>query len=303
MNVTTTDERMIKVSACIESLQKLKEVHDKEIYKIGLLKSKPLCKGSDFTQEEYFLDVISEAGLISADNTVTILLPDLDISHDRKSDLGCRGIRHCLSYPEEYRFFLRAILRAGMHFNYELALPMVGCVAEIERFKQILNDIRVELDREGLTHRPPLIGTVVEVPSVIPLARTIAFDSRFFIIGENFLKFLMADDSIIEGRKNGFFFYNQAFLLQVITLIQNLNRRKADVRIWVPIVEDIAAIPLLVGLGFDEIIAPLEVVPDIITAVESTSYMQAKMVASKATSYTNAEQAREYVLQAMSKLL
>lgn len=120
-----------------------------------------------------FFDVISEAGLISADNTVTILLPDLDISHYRKSDLGCRGIRYCLSYPEEYHFFLRALLRAGMHFNYELALPMVGCVAEIERFKQILNDIKVELDREGLTHRPPLIGTVVEVP--LKKARTIIF--------------------------------------------------------------------------------------------------------------------------------
>ncbi|MHB1421420.1 MAG: putative PEP-binding protein, partial [Bacillota bacterium] len=169
--------------------------------------------------------------------------------------------------------------------------------------KQILNDLCVELDREGLPHCPPIIGTVVEVPSVVPLARTIAFDSRFFIIGESFLKYLMADDSIIEGNKSSIFIYNQAFLLQVITLIQNLNRRKADVRIWVPVVEDIEAIPLLVGLGFDEIIAPLEAVPKIISVVGSISYMQSKMVASKATSYTNAEQAREYVLKAVSKLL
>lgn len=302
MDVVTTDERIIKVSAYVESLQKLKEVHTKEIYRIGLLDVKPLCENSDLSQEEYFLNVFLEAGRVSAGKTVTILLPDLDISHSKKSDLGCRGIRFCLAYPRDYRFFLRALLRAGMHSNYELALPMVGCVSEIERFMEILHNIRVELDQEGLTNRPPIIGTIVEVPSVIPLASTIAFDSKFFIVGENFLKYLLADESLIEGENKLIPFYHQAFLLQVFMLVENLRRRKPDVRICAPIVEDIAAIPLLVGLGFVEIIAPLEVISKIITAIGSISYLKSKMVAAKATSYTNPEQAREYVRGAISKL-
>lgn len=302
MDVATTDERIIKVSAYVESSQKFIELCSQENNVIGLLEVKPWVN-SELKQEEYLLDVFLEAGQVAAGKTITILLPDLDRSHSQKSALGCRGIRLCLAYPQDYRFFLRALLRAGMYFNYELALPMVGSVSEIVKFKQLLYDLRIELDREGLNHRPPIIGTVVEVPSVIPLARTIAFDSRFFIVGENLIKYLMADESLIEGENKHISFYHQAFLLQVLTLVQNLNRRKSDVRIWAPIVEDTAAIPLLVGLGFVEIIAPLEAIPSIKTVVGAISYMKSKMVAAKATSYTNPEQAREYVRRAMSKII
>jgi len=295
MTAVTADGYKVKVSAHIELPGQLTEVKP-NCGGIGLLEVGPLTDNILATSEDSLLDVLLEAGRAVGGRPVTVLISDVGAAG------GLGGIRLCLARPDLYRSQLRAILRAGAEGCFELALPAVGQVAEILRFKDILSDLRADLESEGLPCRPPEIGIMVEVPAVIPTIKTIAYESGFFILGKNFLKFLMADDLIIEEKNNYTPFYSQAFLLQIESLIESLQGRKAGVRFSGPFVADPLAVPLLVGLGFDQIVAPLELIPGIKRMVGKVNYLDARLVAAKTASYWRPEQAREYVRERVSKL-
>lgn len=311
MIAVTADGHKINITAHIKSPCQIPAIKEYRIEGIGLLEMNPLFEGpSAFEQEEKHFNIFLEAGEAAGGKQVTVLMTDSvnscggeSTSRSReKADLGCHGIRYILAYPELYRSLLRALMRAGVRGYYELALPMVGHVDEIIRFKQIINQLRSELEEEGIPYRVPLIGSMVEVPSVIPNLDTIVFESGFFIVGKNFLKYLMADDRLPEGEDDFLSFYHQAFLLQAQSLIQSLSKRKANVRICAPLVKDPAAIPVLIGMDFYEIVAPPPLVPEISKIVRSTNYLNARLVSSKTTSFWHPEQAREYAMERLLKL-
>lgn len=294
MTTVTADGYKIKVTAHIELPGQIARMKP-HCGGIGLLEVGPLTNNVLPTPEENLLDILLEAGRAAGGRPVTVLISNVGAG-------GLDGIRLCLARPDLFRSQLRAILRAGAQGCFELALPVVGQVTEIIRFKDILGEVRAELEGEGLSCRPPEIGIMVEVPAVIPTIKTIAYESGFFIVGKNFLSFLMADDHIAHEKNNFVPFYSQAFLLQIESLIESLQGRKAGVRFSGPFVADPLAVPLLVGLGFDQIVAPLELIPGIKRMVGNVNYLDARLVAAKTASYWRPEQAREYVRERVSKL-
>lgn len=309
MVVLTADGHKVHLTAHIESPRQLAEIKGCGACGIGLLETKPLEEGRLGPEmEENQLNLFLEAGRASG-GKVTVLLPEL--APDRSNTcmqgenpaLGCHGIRTFLAHPGFYRFWLRALLRAGVQGRYELALPMVSHVTEIIQFKKILNGIRAELEEEGLPHCPPAVGIMVEAPSVAPSIDTIIFESGFFVVGKRFLKYLMADDCLPGGEDDFIPFYHQAFLLQIESLIASMHRRKSNVRFCGPLVKDPVAIPLLVGFGFDEIIAAPEHITGIKKIIQSINYLNARMVASKTTSYWEPGQARGYAEERYLKLI
>jgi len=147
-----------------------------------------------------------------------------------------------------------------------------------------------------------VVGIVVEVPSVIPVINVFVYESAFFMVGKNYLKYLLADESIPGGESGFNMYYNQSFLMQCRSLVEGLRGRKGGVRISAPAVGDPVAIPVLVGLGFNEIIAPPELISGIRDNVKSVNYLDARMVVSKITSYWDPGQAREYARERISRL-
>lgn len=86
--------------------------------------------------------------------------------------LGWRGIRLTLDHPELFLAQLKAMLRASeSHDNLSIMLPMVGSLAEVQAARRLLDqawlEISEELGRKGSSVRYPMLGAMIEVPSIL----------------------------------------------------------------------------------------------------------------------------------------
>jgi phosphotransferase system enzyme I (PtsI) len=98
--------------------------------------------------------------------------------------LGTRGIRLSLAKPEIFKVQLRAILRAAIHGNAKVMLPMVTVPEEIDAAAALFDEAMADLTAAGTDCRMPPLGIMVEVPAVA-VAPALFARAAFFSIGSN----------------------------------------------------------------------------------------------------------------------
>jgi phosphotransferase system enzyme I (PtsI) len=100
--------------------------------------------------------------------------------------LGWRAIRMCLDEPELFKTQLRALLRAAMHGDVRIMLPLVVTVDEVRQARRLLEAAAAELDARGVEYRHDLpLGVMVETPAAALAADTLIGEVAFFSIGTN----------------------------------------------------------------------------------------------------------------------
>jgi phosphotransferase system enzyme I (PtsI) len=100
--------------------------------------------------------------------------------------LGWRAIRMCLDEPEIFKTQLRALLRAAMHGDVRIMLPLVVTVDEVRQARRLLEAAAAELDARGVEYRHDLpLGVMVETPAAALGADTLIGEVAFFSIGTN----------------------------------------------------------------------------------------------------------------------
>ncbi len=169
--------------------------------------------------------------------------------------LGCRAIRFCLARPDIFKTQLRAILRASAEGNVKIMYPMISGVAELIRANEILDEVMADLRREKISFDENVqVGAMLEVPSAALTAETMANEVDFFSIGSNdLIQYTMAVDRVNEKVANLYEPTHPA----ILRLIRNCVEAAHNNNIWIGVCGEIAGdplyIPLLVGMGIDEL--------------------------------------------------
>jgi len=118
-------------------------------------------------------------------------LPGYTVDNETNSFLGLRGVRLSLRHPDVFRVQLRALLRAAVHGDLRILIPMVSVPAEMAEVRTLVNDVARDLQAAGIPHRAPPVGMMVEVPAAALMLER--FDTDFVTIGSNDLtQYVMA---------------------------------------------------------------------------------------------------------------
>jgi len=280
----TLDGRRVKLSANAGLLADLRLVEKHGAEGVGLFRTELLALAHrGFPSEEEQEQLYTRVAQTLDPQTVTIRtldlggdkgIPNIGLDDEENPQLGCRSIRLTLENRGHFHAQLRAILRASTLGNLRLLLPMIGSLSELREAKAVIEEVRLELEREGTRFDRELeIGIMIEVPSAALTAAVFAEECDFFSIGTNDLtQYTLAVD---RGNERVAHLYDSLHPA-VLQLIHMTVRAAAEARIPVSVCGEMAtnplSVPILIGLGIGELSgtpASIPVVKEIIRALDS----------------------------------
>ena len=231
---------------------------------VGLFRSEFLFMDNAVmpTEEEQF-NAYKEAAQIMDGKTLIIRtldiggdkdIPYLHIKKEENPFLGYRAVRYCLGNQEVFRTQLRAILRASAFGKVKIMLPLVSCVEELRAAKELISEIKVDLEQNGISYyRNIEVGCMIETPSASLIADLLAKESDFFSIGTNDLtQYTMTVD---RGNADVSYLYSTfhpSVLRSVKHIIDSGKSAGIPVGMCGEAASDPLFIPLLLSFGLSE---------------------------------------------------
>ena len=195
--------------------------------------------------------------------------------------LGLRGIRFLLENKAMFKAQLRALLRANIHDNIQVMLPMVSSIEEIKSTKLLIKECAEELKHENKPFGKKLkLGIMIEVPSAAVMAYEYGKEVDFLSIGTNdLIQYLMAVDRGNDHVSNLYQEFHPAVLRTVAHIIREGKRGNAVVSMCGEMAADNFALPILIGLGLESISVASSAVPSIKRTIRALSFEKSKELA------------------------
>lgn len=180
-------------------------------------------------------------------------IPYLHIEKEENPFLGHRAIRYCLDNPELFKNQIRAILRASAYGYIKIMLPLVTCLEEVKKAKEIIKECEQELSDKGIEYKSVPVGVMIETPSAVLISDLLAKEVEFFSIGTNDLTgYTMAVDRGNAKVSNLYDTFQPSVLRAIEMTIKNAKKEGIEVGMCGEAAADVNLIPKLVEWGLDE---------------------------------------------------
>ena len=260
----TLDGKRVLTYANIGNVKDLALVLQNGAEGIGLFRSEFLYLESETypTEEEQF-EVYKKVAETMAGKRV--IIRTLDIGADKQADyfelakeenpaMGVRAIRICLTRPEIFKTQLRALFRASAYGNIAIMYPMITSLSEIAQIKAIVEEVKTELDADGVPYGTPEQGIMIETPAAATISDLLAKEVDFFSIGTNDLtQYTLAIDRQNQSLDAFFDGHHIAVLRMIYQTVQNAHKAG----IWCGICGELGAdsdlTELFLAMGIDEL--------------------------------------------------
>ena len=200
------------------------------------------------------------------------IVPDIS---DANPAMGLRGLRLLLRRPELFETQLAAILRASVHGQVRVLLPMVTTVGEVRAAREAYERVARRLRRRGdrLPEKLPPLGIMIETPGAALSADALALEADFFAIGTNDLT---AHTLAVDRGESDVAEMYDPLHPAVLRLIQFATEAALRMRMPVSLCGEMAGnpriTPLLLGLGLRAFSVNASAVPrvkHVVRAVDS----------------------------------
>ncbi|MCQ3936410.1 MAG: phosphoenolpyruvate--protein phosphotransferase [Chloroflexi bacterium] len=303
----TRDGHRIEIAANVGSVEDARLALQHGAEGIGLLRteflflnrSQPPDEQTQYSAHRTILDLMGSRPVVvrTLDVGGDKEVPYLDFGHEANPFLGYRAIRISLDHPDDFKVQLRALLRAGAGHDLRIMFPMIASLEEVIKAKGLLAEAQMELRSAGREMAENVqIGIMVEIPSVALLAERFAREVNFFSIGTNDLtQYTLAAE---RGNKR-VSHLNDPCHPAVLKEIQQVVLAAHRAGIWVGVCGEMAgdsqAIPILLGLGVDELSMSPRQIPSAKQVVRNWSLADAQELARRALEMDNARAVRRMI--------
>ena len=164
--------------------------------------------------------------------------------------LGLRAIRWSLADPAMFLTQLRAILRAAVHGQTNLLIPMLVHASEIRHTMALIDHARVELDNRGVAYGPVKIGAMIEIPAAALTLNVFLKYFDFLSIGTNdLIQYTLAIDRADESVAHLYDPMHPAVLRLVAGTIAEGRAQGKPVSVCGEMAGDVTLTRLLLGMG------------------------------------------------------
>jgi phosphotransferase system enzyme I (PtsP) len=310
----TTDGRRVNLFANIGLIGDLVFVHRHGADGIGLYRTEfPFLTYRDFPDEEEQFQIYARAVRGMEGKPVTIRTldigadkypPYLNLAREENPFLGWRSIRISLEMPELFKTQIRAILRVGTLGRVRLMVPMISGLEEIRQAKELIEEAKEELRREGQDFDPSIpLGMMVEVPSAVALASHLIREVDFFSIGTNdLIQYLLAVDRN-NSRVAGLY---EPLHPAVLRAIHDTVQAARGAGKWVGMCGEMASDPLctlvLLGLGLDDLSMGPFFIPVVKRIIRSVPYAAVRTLARDVLGLSTIKEVKGYLFDGMRSL-
>ena len=269
----TLDGRKIMLYANIGNSKDLATVIQNDAGGIGLFRSEFIYLERDhFPTEDEQFQIYKQVAQTMAGKRV--IIRTLDIGADKQCDyfemekeenpaMGCRAIRICLTRPEIFKTQLRALFRASAFGKVAIMYPMITSVSEVRRIKEIVAEVRAELDAQGVAYGEVEQGIMIETPAAVMISDDLAAEVDFFSIGTNDLtQYTLAIDR--QNIKLDEFFdpHHPAVLRMIQMVVENAHKKGIWVGICGELGADLSLTQTFLKMGVDELsVSPGRILP------------------------------------------